>query len=112
MVQSALDSLCAEPEGCSLAAFVDLSTRMVLRTNAANRQPQDSLNALCGQAAVLLETGQTALIAGTDVMTVALRSGVEPSDGLLCQCGLDSDYGTVLQRMRDCMSEIEGGENG
>jgi len=51
MVQDALDRVCNGTEGCESLAFVDLSTRMVLVSNADTPESQDTLNLLCAEAA-------------------------------------------------------------
>ena len=59
-----LDALRAAAPGCSLAAFGDLRTRLVLRASAARPWPQERLDELCVQAARCFAAADSAAVTG------------------------------------------------
>ena len=108
MVQDALNAVCDDIEGCESLAFVDLSTRMVLVSNASTPESQDTLNMLCAEAALLLETGQIAMAASSDHVHLFMRSPTEPSDALCCICAPGTNFSALVPAAQACLSTISG----
>ena len=54
-----LDALRQDLPGCSLVAFADLRTRLVLTVSADNSRPQEQLDEMCFQAANCFEDSDT-----------------------------------------------------
>jgi len=109
MVQDALDRVCNGTDGCESLAFVDLTTRMVLVSNADTPESQDTLNLLCAEAAVLLDEGQIAMAATADRVHVFLRSPADPSDALCCICAPATDFAAFVPAAQACLAAISGG---
>ncbi len=61
-----LDALRQDLPGCSLVAFADLRTRLVLSVSADSSRPQEQLDEICFQAANCFED--------CDTLVTALRS--------------------------------------
>lgn len=108
MVQDALNAVCEDIDGCESIAFVDLSTRMVLVSNASTPESQDTLNMLCTEAVMLLDTGQVAMAAGSDQLHLFLRSSAEPADALCCICTPDTDFRALVPAAQACLASISG----
>lgn len=108
MAQNPLDQLCDDIAGCETLAFFDLSTRTVLLKNTSSTETQDTLNALCGTAALMLEDGATGMVATPEGLTVFLRSASMPSDVLCCVCATDTDIDHVLAAGQTCLDELGG----
>ena len=51
-------------DGCSLVAFGDRQTRLMLRVNSDTPWPQEKLDALCGQGADCFELAASEALAG------------------------------------------------
>lgn len=109
MAQQVLDSLCEQIEGCETLAFVDLSTRMVLITNSQTPESQDTLNAMCQDAALVLKNGQTAMTGSAGRLQVFLRAEQVPNDALCCVCTTGTDMAALLSAAKTCLSEISDG---
>lgn len=104
-VQDCLDELRAALPGCRLTAFVDLSAELVLAVSAEPRPTQEVLDRLARDAARLLlapegsalrsllgdEEPQDAFRLAEDGTFTATRLAVDPSEAVLCVCGLDQD---------------------
>ncbi|MCY4181045.1 MAG: hypothetical protein OXC60_15165 [Litoreibacter sp.] len=106
MAQKVLDLLCDEVAGCKTAAFVDLSTRMVLVTNGTNTESQDTLNEMCQEAELMLVGGDTAMVATSGHMRLYLRDDAEPNDALCCVCETDTNFPELIAKAKACLSEI------
>ncbi len=77
-----LDALRGAVEGCEVVIVADLGTRTVLGASGAVRLPQEALDALCAEAADILQPvdGQpraSAVLAGPTGTRVFLRSTEE-----------------------------------
>ncbi len=119
-VAQALDALRADVAGCELAAFTDLSSKMVLCVSAAGRRAQEELDALSEIAETVLagsvaEAAQS-LIGGqlpasamtmTNVdLRVFLRSPSSENEALICVCAPNTDIGTVMERGKHTFDRI------
>ncbi|MEM7470511.1 MAG: hypothetical protein AAF340_04105 [Pseudomonadota bacterium] len=109
MAQKVLDLLCEQVAGCETAAFVDLTTRMVLVTNGDNTQSQDTLNAMCQEAELMLVGGDTAMVATSGQMRLYLRGEAEPNDALCCVCAMDTNFAELIAKAKDSLNEISSG---
>lgn len=81
-------------DGCRLAAYADLSTRMVLQVSADPKPPREEIDALCDLAAQCLdgshlpdffegEAPYTALWSSGDDVRYFVRSLSDPADALI-----------------------------
>ena len=74
-----LDALREGLTGCRLAAYADLSARMVLRVSAEGRPPREEIDALCNLAARYLDGAAiTALFEGEPLYS-AVFAGTDES---------------------------------
>lgn len=89
-----LDALRAGLKGCRLAAYADLSARMVLRVSSDTKPRREEVDALCDLAAQCLdgpampalfdgEPPFTALFAGPKESRFFIRSLTDPTDALI-----------------------------
>ena len=102
-VEQHLERLRAVTAGCSLAAFGDLRTRLVLRVSADGDWPQERLDTLCVEAAESFRTAdgialrdaglsdpenkvREAVILGVQEIRVYVRSDIDPNDMICCVC--------------------------
>lgn len=98
-----LSSLREEFQDCRVAAYVDLSAKMVLSSSVRGKVPQEKLDALCNRASDALTgdassavpsllTGETdaqlrsAVIAVGDTIEILQRSSVDSDEALCCVC--------------------------
>lgn len=84
--------------GCHVAAFIDLSARMVLSHDARSKAPQERLDALADRAGRLLTTPGMAVHAPDHAMAISednveifLRAAPDAEDSIALVCGLDVD---------------------
>lgn len=90
--------------GCHVAAFIDLSARMVLVHDARSKAPQERMDGLADRAVSLLDTPgidqatpNYAMAVSEDNLEIFLRAMSESDDGLCLVCGLDTDPQTAAQ---------------
>ena len=122
-VSEALDTLRSDVPGCTIAAFADLSSRLVLTSSASSKPMQDELNSLSAAAAEALDgalaegSGPIWGGDGTDKPDVAmlltgqearvfLRSPDNVAEALVCVCAPDSDIAAVLNSGREALQRI------
>lgn len=119
-VSEALDKLRAEVTGCELAAFTDLSSKMVLCVSASGRRAQEELDALSEIAVTVLEgavaEGALSLLedqkpdsamALTNVdLRVFLRSPSTVNEALICVCSPQTDIAAIIDRGRSALDQI------
>lgn len=84
--------------GCHVAAFIDLSTRMVLAHDARSKAPQERMDGLADRAVSLIDTpciGDTtpdhAIAISEDNQEIFLRAMSDRSDGLCLVCSHATD---------------------
>lgn len=117
-----LTALRRDFSGCRVATFVDLSSGVVLFTSAAERLPQERLDAVLDRAAGLLEGPAGA--AGTAILgepllgavapegeglLMALRRAEEPDEVVICQCDADIDLPAFAARAAEALARLEAG---
>lgn len=112
MVQKALDAVCETFDGCETLAYADLSTQLVLATNEAASQTRDTLNDLCAEAKLILSDGYVGVVGTSNGFRLFVRDRAEPTDGLICLCGLETDVANLLHAAQDCLARIASGGEG
>ncbi len=108
--------------GCRVAAFADLSSRLVLFTSADARLPQDRLDAFCARAGALFTgpAGQAgaallgapverAVVPDGDAVFVFVRSPDEPDEAVICQCDADTDPAALSARIAQELAALGAG---
>ncbi|VAV87724.1 hypothetical protein MNBD_ALPHA07-1603 [hydrothermal vent metagenome] len=116
-----INKLREEFDGCSLVAFADLSSKMVLLTSSLKKIPQENLDHLCAEAAIMFKgataklnkdaTPITALVADGDNTNIYLQNEAGSDDVLCCICGPDVDLNAFLTSAQARLDQImPGGE--
>lgn len=122
-VTAELDEMRSGLAGCSLVAFTDLSSQLVLCTSAASRPVQEELNALSKSANLALNgafaegarqvwsdddvPAETAMLLTGSEARVFLRSSGNPNEALVCVCAPDSQLDVVVDAARSTLGRIE-----
>lgn len=125
-VTEALDAMRSELSGCSLVAYTDLSSGLVLSTSAISQPGQEELDKLSGAAklslAGALAEGASAVWAATDPTAPAetamlltdaearvfIRSPGEAPEALICICAPNSDLNALVDCGRATLTRILG----
>lgn len=123
-ITAELDTIRAELDGCSLVAFTDLTSQLVLCSSAAAKPAQEEMNALSETAAVALDgafaegaapvwggdapAGLAVLATGTE-LRLFLRAPTRPGEALVCVCAPDADLVTTVARAREALDRIVAG---
>jgi len=116
-----INKLREEFDGCKLVAFADLSSKMVLLTSSRKKIPQENLDHLCAEAAIMFKGAAanlnkdaapiTALVADGDHTNIYLRNATGADDVLCCVCGPDVDLTAFLTSAQARLDQImPGGE--
>lgn len=121
-VAEQLDEMRSSLAGCSLVAFTDLSSQLVLCTSAATKPVQEELNAL-SQAANLALNGaiamgaaqvwsneapaETAMLLTGSEARVFLRASGSQNEALICVCAPDSALDVVVETARSTLGRIQ-----
>lgn len=122
-VTAELDEMRSGLSGCSLVAFTDLSSQLVLCTSAASKPVQEELNALSQAAHLALdgafaegaapfweESGdvpaETAVLLTGDEARVFLRAPGKPNEALVCVCAPDAELDVVVDSGRSTLDRI------
>lgn len=126
-VMEALDALREDVPGCSVAAFTDLSSRVVLCASAATRPGQEELDALSEAAALCLDgalaegarpvwaeaapdaAAGAAMLISDAGLRVALRAPGNATEALVCLCAPGTDPDRVVGRARAALDRIQAG---
>lgn len=109
-VTKELDCFRAKVEGCDLAAFADLNTRIILCVSSASRHAQEELDTLTQTAAIVLggavAEGAEALLDDQKALSaitmtqvdarVYLRATASDNEALICVCAPDADLAKVM----------------
>lgn len=105
---------------CQIAAYVDLSAKMVLSSSTQLAVPQEKLDLLCQKAAAILanedaatflsgdaaEPLQSAIIVLGDSVNVFHRSPADPDEALCCVCAVGVDIETFLSSAQNGVAAI------
>ncbi|MEZ5715811.1 MAG: hypothetical protein R3D85_11940 [Paracoccaceae bacterium] len=116
-IAQGLDYLRDGHPACSLAAFGDLGTRLVLRSSAATEHPQEFYDKLCAQAAGTFGLSDglqrpDGVAAGNEVVVltpqdarVFVRSPENGSDFVGCICDAQQDLNDIAASAAAMLSE-------
>ncbi len=105
---------------CQIAAYVDLSARMVLSSASKLAVPQEKLDMLCDKAAAVLadrdaagvisndtaQPLQRAIILLGDTVHVFHRSPADPDEALCCVCAAGVDISAFLSSAQSGVEAI------
>ncbi|NNE88032.1 MAG: hypothetical protein HKN27_08145 [Silicimonas sp.] len=122
-VSEALDSLRSEIAGCSLVAFADLSSKIVLTASSAMKPAREELDALSAAAYLVLDgavadgaaavwgeqsdiSAETAMLLSQSEARIFLRSPGENPEALICVCAPDCDLNAVVDCARTTLKRI------
>lgn len=119
-VADELDKLRATLPGCTLVAFGDLTARIVLCASAAEKHPQEELDALCMAASTALDgvfsiplasgLGGRALTQAVMVkpgeIQLFLRSQIDECDALFCTFADQTDIREIVTAGRVTLHRI------
>ncbi|MDJ1006664.1 MAG: hypothetical protein QNJ13_02475 [Paracoccaceae bacterium] len=117
-----LDALREALGNCRLAAFADLSARMVLRVSADERPRREEIDALCDLAVTCLdgpalpalldgEPPFSAVVAGTEESRFFIRSLSDPSDALILIVGEPVEQAGIWAAAQDLLNRHSAGED-
>ncbi|MEO0371051.1 MAG: hypothetical protein AAF231_06310 [Pseudomonadota bacterium] len=103
-ITAQLSQLRSTIPGCHVAAFIDLSARMVLAQDARGKAPQERMDGLADRAVSLLDTPgigadtpDHAIALSADNQEVFLRSSEDSSYGLCLVCGLATNTQSAVK---------------
>lgn len=122
-VSDALDDLRSEISGCSLVAFADLSSKIVLTASSATNPAREELDALSMAAHLTLDgaiadaaapvwadqtdaRAEVAMLLSTSEARVFMRSRGENTEALICVCSPDCDLEGVVDCARSTLKRI------
>ena len=122
-VASSLDRLRAEANGCSIVAFADLATSMVLSVSSSGRHAQEELDALTQTAVAVLSGGVSesvqAILSNSEPTTavsmtpvdakIYVRSNASPNEVLICVCAPDADLSNIVGKSQAVLEDIANG---
>ncbi len=124
-VTDALDAMRSEIAGCSLVAFADLKSQLVLSTSAMGQPGQEDLDALSTAAQLVLDGAvaegaipvwsdtrpeavvETAMLLTESEARVFLRAPGGAPEALICVCAPDSDIAGIVESGRETLSRIQ-----
>lgn len=115
-----LNALRDRLDGCRLAAYADLSTRMVLQVSADPKPRREDIDALCDLAAQCLdgknlpvffdgEAPYTALLANGDEVRFFVRSLSDPADALILIVKEPVEQSTVWSAAQELLDPESAG---
>ena len=122
-VAAELEEMRSGLAGCSLVAFTDLSSQLVLCASAASKPVQEELNALSEAANMALDgafaegaaplwadggdvPAETAVLLTGAEVRVFLRSPAKPNEALVCVCAPDTELDAVVDTGRLTLDRI------
>lgn len=126
-VTEKLDAMRSELPGCSLIAFTDLGSKLVLCSSSAGKPAQEELDrlselahvmldgAVAEGAAPVLDGGQGDTRAGTAMLLsgneakVFMRAPGEAAEALVCVCAPEADLRKVVDCGRSTLDTIVSG---
>ena len=126
-VTETLDAMRSELPGCSLIAFTDLGSKLVLCSSSVGKPAQEELDSLSELAQTVLDgivaegaapvlengdgdrrAGTAMLLSGTDAK-VFLRAPGDAAEALVCVCAPEADLRKVLDCGRSALDTIVSG---
>ncbi len=126
-VTAELDAMRSGLSGCSLVAFTDLSSQLVLCSSAASRPVQEELNSLSSAANLALDgtvaqsaapiwndgdeaQAETAVLLTGSEVRVFIRSPRKPNEALVCVCAPDIELDLVVDSGQSTLNRITAQE--
>lgn len=116
MVAQALNDLHDRFPGCEMLGLADLTTRMMLITNADTTYRREDLDALCTEAALAFgkpdtpalgdTAASTVIVATPDNLRLYLRDLRDPAEALCCVCSYDVPIDSFIDDARACLDQI------
>ena len=124
-VTDALDAMRSEIPGCSLVAFADLNSQLVLSASSLGQPGQEELDALSNAAQLVLNgtvaegaatvwtdthpdaAAETAMLLTEAEARVFLRAPGGAPEALICLCAPESDLELVLDKGRATLARIQ-----
>lgn len=104
-IAAQLSDLRRDVSGCHIAAFVDLSAKMVMAHDARSKAPQERLDALADRAERLLNTPDVApptvmhaLAISEHGLEIYLRDASRTDDSLALVCSPDAHVEMAIER--------------
>lgn len=126
-VTEKLDAMRSEIPGCSLIAFTDLGSKLVLCSSSAGKPAQEELDRLSELAHVMLDgsvaegaapvldqgegdtrAGTAMLLSGNEAK-VFMRAPGEAAEALVCVCAPEADLRKVVDCGRSTLDTIVSG---
>lgn len=120
-ITAELDAIRAEMQGCTLVAYADLSSQLVLCTSAAAKPAQEEMNALSKAAQLALDGAYaegaapswnatapaelSVLMTGSEAR-LFLRAPENPVEALMCVCAPDTDLEAAVTQARAALARI------
>lgn len=101
-----------------LVAFADLSSQMILASQARDEVTQEHLDRLCQQARASFDDPlfglsveafgepNAAVVMGRNTLRVFVRSEAEPADALCCVCKPDLDLSAFVATLRETLDAM------
>lgn len=121
-VSDALDALRLEIPGCSLVAFADLSSKIVLTASSETNPARETLDALSAAAHLVLDgpiadgaapvwgdpdsAAAMGMLLSSSEARVFMRSPGENPEALICVCAPDCDLELVVDCARTTLKRI------
>lgn len=120
-ITAELDALRTELQGCSLVAFTDLNSQLVLCSSAASQPLQEELNALSASAQLALDgafaegaapvwggenAAEVAMLMTGDEIRMFFRSPGNSSEALICVCSASTDLDAAATEARAGLARI------
>ncbi|MDJ0640828.1 MAG: hypothetical protein QNJ20_18575 [Paracoccaceae bacterium] len=120
-ITAELDEMRKAIRGCSLVAFTDLTSKLVLSTSAAAAPMQEEMNALSEAAGLALdgafaegaapvwggeEPAELAILMTGEDARLFLRSQANPAEALVCVCGATTDLSEAAEAARATLDRI------
>ncbi|MEM6341153.1 MAG: hypothetical protein AAF729_08380 [Pseudomonadota bacterium] len=113
-VSEELDGLRDAFEDCSIVAFADIETRLVLVSSSKGVARRETLDSLCASAADTFGNRKALPITEADMHIVASRTGLEiffnlpehAGDALCCVCEPSIDLDAFVAAARDTFDRV------
>lgn len=118
-ISTALDAVRTGISGCTLVAFADINSKLVLSSSAAVTPSREDLDIL-GEAAGALMTGgladgATKAVGATDVaitltateLRLFLRASQDANEALVCVCDPACDMSAALAVGQNALTELQ-----
>ena len=121
-IAAELDEMRSALQGCSLVAYTDLSSQLVLCTSSATSPMQEEMNALSRAAQLALDgafaegaamawggaaPAEFAVLMADEDTRLFLRSPANATEALMCVCGPGTDLAEASAQARATLGRIQ-----